>query len=571
MRSSLSVASALLWLAWVVVAPPAGAQETWKLEVSGTYMGRAQSGQGAVTTTSNASGSVELKGDSKGNYSGAGVLSVRTSISYPPQTPIQISPLTGKGSFTVTARRDGKNLVLRIEPGAIPCRGTMTILLPTGRETQPFENSFDPSSLASPGGVIIERRPGATAESNVNVTATGVDARGGARFVLGGGTNVTAEPAPRSEDLSTDHWTLEFELDMVQELHSAQIDTVTTTRGRGSLQFLLPRKDGPAKGQGPFTTEIDSTVTRPMANKGRWNTNGDMVLDGTIKDGVLTFTPRLTMKDSAGGQTFGNVSGRTGYNAGASLSEGAGPVSIRVQDGAETVQNQNLTLPGGMTSKAKMVWRLRGKKTELWRITLDCGWRVARGGTPVRSPKPRSVTDPAAPPFKWTDAAYGLKVRANVVIDVEIEDGKYKRGTGRCALVSQTPYCQPPGIYDIQPAALPGPYPGKVMTPYTTHPSFTVKNGTKYGQQLELDLYSPKFDPIAFWVGYQGVLNEKEAEKQIAFWKESRKASMPRTVSGTEPLTVPFRISVMLQDGWKSTTPGADSGEFEALSVQRIR
>ncbi len=46
---------------------------------------------------------------------------------------------------------------------------------------------------------------------------------------------------------------------------------------------------------------------------------------------------------------------------------------------------------------------------------------------------------------------------------------------------------------------------------------------------------------------------------------------MPRTVSGTEHLPVPYRVSVIPNNGWKSTTPGADSGAFEALSVQRIR
>lgn len=558
-------------------------QEAWTLTVTGTLKGQTKSGYGAANTSDSASGSVTLRRDTNGNYAGTGNLSVRRTIELQPDSGvIRFSPLAGSGGFTVSAHRQGNDLILHIAQGAIVCRGTVTVISPAGTETRPYQDSFDPSSLASPGGVVIERREGATAGSQVNVAATGISVHGASRFSLSGGANLIKDTGPSKGEFSAspDRWTLELEIVMVQEMRSDLADAVTRTTVLGSVQFPLPKGDGPAKGEGAFTMSMDSDVSRPMPVKSHWDANGDLVLDGAITDDVLTFRPILKMKGTSGSQTGpgeGGVSGNTDFSGGLLLSENAEPVSISVEDNAEVVQNQNLPLGQGVTSTAKTTWRLRGKKTERWRVTIDLASRLTNGGAPIAIPRPAAAgkKDPNAPAVKWSESACGLNVQTTVVVDVTIENGKFKQASGTSRFVSLIPYSQPPGVYDVKSAALEVSKPdgSKVTTPYVTDPSFTVKSGVKAGQWLDLDLFMPKFQDMGFWVGFEAVLNEQEAEKKIAYWNDpvsGKKSSMRRNLSDRQFVYIPPRVSVMLVDGWKVTSGDSGSVDSEVLTVHRI-
>jgi hypothetical protein len=557
----------------VTVGRAASAAESWDLAIVGTLSGGGQGAYGAVSTTTNVKGTVTLQVDGKGILVGAGEMSVSMVYSRPPTPGVSISPLAGRGEFTVKGRRDGDNLIFGIERGSIVCNGTMTVKTPAGTQVTPMAIPFDPSVFTSSKRTVIERREGATASQKINVTAGTSHVTGNAGFTLSGGTGVVPDRAlPKGKfPAKENRWTLELECDFTMETHAANVDATTDTSIRGRTEFPLPLGDGEAKGTGSFSVQCSSVMSKPTPTKQSWTADGDLILDGRIEKDVLTFLPRANMNEVAGSGTSPVPFRGTGeFSEGLRVLGPTTPVSIPVDDHAEVVQQ--LAKPGSNITKGRLTWRLLGKKRELWRITLDGRDRVWMGAQPKAIKKPKIVKDPNAPDVKWSDAVYGLKVLWRIIIDVEIEDGRYERGNCTASLVSVVPFSEPSGVYNVKAVsvAIREADGSKHMTPYLRHPAFPVRKGVKTGRELYLDLYYPATDgDLGSWVAYRAVLNEQEAAKKIAFWK-LRKTGMRRDVSDKRFSYFPTDIFVLLVDGWTKAVGDADSIQSESYVVRRI-
>lgn len=387
------------------------------------------------------------------------------------------------------------------------------------------------------------------------------------------GQGVAADEGPKAGELipppNDTLWTLELEVNTSDEYHDANADWKAREVVKGSVQLSLPPGDGPVKQVGVLARQGEHTLAMkglPLAVN-TWTGSGTVSIEGRIKGEVLTFVPTITYQQIS--QTGTNPVSASGHCSG----EGA-PISIPLEDGADVVKD--IPSAGPITTTGKITWRLRGKKTELWQVTIIGNETVYGGGQPqpIKKPKGAPKNDP---PVKWSSAAYGLKVSWSVIIEVEIENKKYKSSSARAALDTIAPYSVPPGVYKCRSATTTffladG---SKRTTPYVHTPTFVPANGVKAGNRLDLDLYFPKnSDVLGCYVAYEGALDAKVAAKTIAFWNDPKgggKLTMPEKVSGKAVIPFPPRISVLLQDGWTKTVGEADSMASEKYTVRRVK
>lgn len=125
-----------------------------------SYQGTGAYGTAGVEIKSEGYSYVTPKKD--GTFSGTGEINVTITFTYPPNPAISLSPLKGRGSIQVKAKKKDQFLNFWFEHGIIPCKGIMTIHYPPpmGTEKKDHVQDFDPHTLA-PGSFEIELKDGA--------------------------------------------------------------------------------------------------------------------------------------------------------------------------------------------------------------------------------------------------------------------------------------------------------------------------------------------------------------------------------------------------------------------------
>jgi len=301
--------------------------ETWKLDFN-TDMGYSHSGPyGTVSMKIKASGQVTLSINSQGVLTGQGSMAVTESA----KGPNFSSNASGKGKVSVTGKRDGPKLIFCFTGKEFPIRGTMS----AAGMSMSHESSFDPT-LPAPVDTSIERKEGATG------TATH-DLGGGkctTRFTLSGGRNVVkvAPVDTKLYPMTTNRWVLEF--DGRWTTYGSSVSMV------GRAEFPIPEKDGPAKGTGPLELRCKGELVK-----------GELILDGWIKDNVLTFVPRGTFKSVSVKAGKGGASSK--YDTGLWVFGEHETISLPLEGDAEKVFPfvHALSKSSGQTA-----WRLKGNK-----------------------------------------------------------------------------------------------------------------------------------------------------------------------------------------------------------------
>lgn len=315
---------------------------------------------------------------------------------------------------------------------------------------------------------------------------------------------------------------------------------------KGEAQITVPEGDGPVTGAGTW----ENHTYTPQVNL---FTRGRLIIRGRVENNILTFTPQFIIQERMIGGQQAPIPNPDPGLYGPSDTE-----SIRVEDGAET---------RSISYGVPWVWRLSGEKKERWRITVD-GWnRLARGGKPQPIPRPKELGKPS--PWTWgtgksaqekySDVLFGLLVHWRMIVDVEIEKGKYKKGTGRASMVSDTPFCQPSGVYHCQ-----------SRRTHVSNSPFTVSSGVKSGQQLNLTLFSRKYlsQAVVLSVSYECQLDKLAAEMTIVGWKGK---NLPNQRRATETVSLPDRISVLLVDNWSRPEGQKGQPHSRFYKVKRLR
>jgi len=542
-------------------------KETWNLTFSSNLKGNRVGPMGSAGVTMEASGSAKIVITDKEILSGKGTMNVVITYEINPANPsIKVTPLRGKGTFEMAGKRDGKNLVVVFKPGAIKCEGTMTVTLPgLYSETSPFDSTFDPASVL-PCDERLDRREGASTQVEVKINTPMDKINGKSTITLSGGKNVkkivetkSTTPKPNPADPNAlskggqpnpkftakkNLWVLEMEFTSTTKAPTGMGGVSTTVmKIKGEAEFPLPLGEGPAKGEGPlsFTTESSGIASMKNTGKGRLILDGTVVRDEKQDKDILTFVPRATLTTSK--VKTGSMSADAGFG-GMDFFNTDESVSLPVEKGSELVQKSAQDLPGGGHYSGEMIWRLKGKKLEVWQITLDGYDTSWKGDHPTKIPKPKGYVMPKAkdltgdsysvPEYKWSSAVGGLESHWRLDIIVEIEEGKYKKGEWEAVLVSVKPYCKPDGIYTVKSLALPVlDQWGKTIgnTPVVEGPKASTEKGQFLSKkELILDIYYPsaggKNVDHGYHVAYKCTLNEAVAEKVIAYYstKNMRKS-----------------------------------------------
>ena len=315
---------------------------------------------------------------------------------------------------------------------------------------------------------------------------------------------------------------------------------------RGEAKVALPEEDGPAQGTGTWENHVPSPM---VFQKGR------LIIRGMVNNHILTFHPQFISQEFYyNGQKLPVPSSDPGLY-GPNDTE-----SIRVEDGAVV----KVIVSGG-----PWIWRIKGEKKERWRITVD-GWeRLVKGNQPKAIPRPKSLGKPSpwtygtgkSASVKYSDVLYGVLVHWRMVIDVEIEKGLYKKGTGKAFVVSDTPYCNPSGVYKCQSQSI------KIA-----NSPFTVRKGVKSGHRLNLTVYYTKYttSPVISFVSYKCQLDKLAAEMTMAYWK-SKKHSFASQVVSKDEFYIPRMISVDLVDNWSKTEGQQGQPNARVYKVKKMR
>ena len=180
------------------------------------------------------------------------------------------------------------------------------------------------------------------------------------------------------------------------------------------IPLQLPKEDGPIEGKGWWRTNSTGYGTGYLTG------GGLVVLKGQLRNGFLIFPwPDYYL--------YGKLQGKPAVP----------PIRLKAVAGSEFVQQTPYK-----ECKGALVYRLE-MPSERWRITVD-GWdRLARGDQPHAIPRPRSLGRPSpwtsepgkSAQVKYDNVSFGLLVHWRMIVDVEIEKGRYKRG-----LTPRTPY-----------------------------------------------------------------------------------------------------------------------------------
>jgi hypothetical protein len=243
--------------------------------------------------------------------------------------------------------------------------------------------------------------------------------------------------------------------------------------------------------------------------------------------------------------------------------------------------------------RGKVTVRIRGKKIEKWRVTVDHWLLMVFGAFKGKS-----------------QTRAGLKVHWRRTIEFEITDDEYKSGSGKNKLVELTSYSEPPGVYETKPVAgstvgtgtdidyerwdqvknakkfnpkFMTPEDAKLKekwekisqqkTPFTFPESYPVP-GTKNGNQVTLEMPTP----CGFVVAYhtEPTVNASATKMKL----------MQETIN-EDRYTVNGNLTVSLQDGWIKTrqfstsfqgnlgwtesSSGSNVGNVETITVVRLK
>ena len=574
----------------VFCAQPA-APETWTLSFSAEYSMLNQNGFG-ITVKSN--GQADIQADKDGKFKGIGKVSAVITSVMPPTPEVSFTPATGQGTFTVTGHRDLGNLVFGFGSNIIPCEGTLTVTTPVGSETSTVDQQYDTAVPAPTETTIIERKEGTTTTVQLGIQSAISGLSGTATFKLTGGSNVVNAPLPIEGTFSKtpNIWTLEHEVDLDTIVDGNGFQGTYKISGRGKVEFPLPDRDGPAKGNGPLSATFNSIWTKPQPHQGTATADGLMTLDGEIRNNTLIFRPRTKLDDVKSQEGPPQVNYGATFGTGVTWVDWVESVSIPVNDGAENKIDLSHSTDVSKTT-GHATWRLRGKKSEKWRVTVD-QWPLMVFGA-----------------FKGkSQTSAGLKVHWRRTIELEIEDDMYKRGTGKNKLLGLTSHSEPPGKYETKPVAgsaigtgtdidyerwdqvknskrfnpqFMTPEDAKLKekwekisrqkTPFTFPESYPVP-GTKKGNQVTLEMPSP----CGFLVAY----HTKPTGNALA----TKAKLMPETVN-EDRYTVNGNLTVPLQDGWTKTrqfstsyqgtlgwsesSGGNNAGNVETITVVRLK
>jgi len=460
-------------------------------------------------------GSAKVSIDDSGKLSGQGTMNISENVA---AGGMNIKA-RGAGPFQVTGRKDGDYIVFRFSGSPITVKGTMMGM--------PYDNSYEPSIFA-PVDTAIERKEGATTHSKSSLSGL----NGTTTYTISGGMGVTKEaPPPKGTFPDKENiWTLEVEGTWTQTVYNG---TATTTVS-GHAEFPLPKEDGPAKGEGPFTM---NTSTSPYAK-------GKLLLDGKIKNDILTFAPRSTFDKSTVKGSGATVQSDFGTGIWAFDTKGK-EISIPVKDGAEVKEEFSQPDSGAM---GYIIWRLKGKKIEKWRIMID-------------DYHPNFLIDTGGGP---RGKLAGLKVHGRRTVDVVIENNKFKSGTGTGKLITVDPYSYPSWAYEIK--SLKKSAPGGRTTPCMIPDKFSVK-GQKSGRRLSITLPEKsgwmvyiwcrvRFDEIkkhGYTISIQDQLYEKGPRGDSDWW------------------SIMGHFNVVLKDGWAHETAPAGAEDRTTLTVKKLK
>ena len=574
----------------VFCAQPA-APETWTLGFTAEYSMLHQNGYGVTVKSS---GQAVIQADKDGKFEGTGNVSAVVTLVMPPTPGVSFSPATGQGMFTVTGHRDLGNVVFGFGSNIIPCKGALTVTTPTGSQTSTLDQQYDTAVPAPTETTIIERKEGTTTTVQLGVQGATSALSGAATFKLTGGSNVVAAPPPIKGIFpkTPNRWTLELQIDLDTIVDGNGFQGTGKYSERGEVEFPLPVGDGPARGEGPLSATFNSKWTKPQPHQGTATAGGLMTLDGEIRNNTLIFRPRTKLGDLKGQQGAPQVNYGINFGTGFAWSDSPEPMSIPVKDGAQKKIDVSHSTDVSKTT-GHVTWRLRGKKIEKWRVTVD-QWPLMVFGA-----------------FKGkSQTRAGLKVHWRRTIDIEIEDDMYQRGTGKNELVGLTSYSEPPGMYETKPVAgstvgtgtdmdyerwdqvknakkfnpkFMTPEDAKLKekwekisqhkTPFTFPESYSVP-GTKNGNQVTLEMPSP----CGFVVAY----HTRPTEKALA----TKEKLMPETLNENR-YTVNGNLTVPLQDGWTKTrlfsmsyqgnlgwsesSGGNNAGNVETITVIKLK
>ena len=452
-------------VAVVLLAGVAPSQaESWAFrfdfKIAGTMAGT------QVDISGGGTGSVTAGED--GRYTGKAELAVTTTptVSVP---GISFTPAKGSGSVEVEAIRKGEHLVISLARKSIAQEGE--IVTAAGRN--PWKTTFETSSIA-PAGLealtTIERRIGATTTSRhsgggLSATIT---------FTLTAGSDIQPpeEPAPARSGNLVGHpllrekvrWELTLESVSTTRFGAGAIQGVTVTKLDAVVPFELAPVDLAVKAEGSLTFRAVTTGFASADMKGE----GVFELDARIEDDHLVFVPRARLTSSSARSAAGSA--RSDHGAGVNFFTTKDEVRLPLRNDAEVAVPTDQEIPGG-THVGACIWRLKGKKVEVWRMIQDekelVGLKNRYGFT-------------------------GVRIRWRHTVDFRLVDGQYDKSIGQAELISTEPVCEPSGdplhpekarsvqLWDV--ALLHMPHNGR-ETPYITPASFVpvrvaVTNGS---------------------------------------------------------------------------------------------
>ena len=512
---------------WLHSATAYSDDETWTLnfeasETSVTPIGKMEQVS---------KGKLHLRLDTTGKLTGSGGVEVKTTI-----TGRLSATLSGKKKIQVKGQRDEQHLIFSFS-GSIPLKGTAK----TGGITIPMDLTVDARGFALKQK--IERREGATAQTSLK--DSGVNARrtyklsngkNVQKINEGGDKGVKQKPAEPLPDLAKDtpEWTLEFTSTGKGTSSDPNTDLTVTVTMRGSLPFSLPWTDAPVKGSGIWKGTWLAKATRPRPFENKYNLSGKLVLDGHRKKGNLVFRPKGDVT-SGQGKNFQNQPGIAW--------DRSAEVQIEIKDGGTSSQSISHK-PGGMPFSGRVTWKLRGKRRELWRITID------------------QYNAHSVSPFTAA-SGFGLKVTARTTVDALLEENRFLRGKGTRSLKTIESYSKPAGVWHSKSIRRKLP---RGTTPFIINQKFQMRSGSVSGTDLILT-WRDGF----YGVAWQSTIDVQAAKR--AFGVEWDRTHRDRKYSlGPHEVTRNFDASVYvpLRDGASIKKGKPSSINYEAITIQRL-
>lgn len=493
----------------------AGQGESWTINFQSEYSVSQSGPQGNVSITIKANGGAAIEADASGNFMGTGKVTINQTINGPNMK----TQTSGQGSFQVKGKRSGNELVFWFISKKIPITGTITA---AGMQ-MPYDDTFDVAIITGSGeeeGPAIKRENGAKTHFTSNVSSFS----GEAVFTLSGGKNIVRETVAKGTfPDNPDIWTLEVQGNWS---YPASYGGESCSIG-GTAEFPLPAGDGPAKGEGPLKLTCD-----------KMNAKGKMVLNGSIKKDTLTFIPRSDFKKANAATSGGRAD--IGFGSGLAVFD-EDSLTMKVKNGAK--HTKQFTQQG---INGKVVWTLKGEKTEKWQAIMD-GWNTFYFGD--------------------DDLAGGVKVLWKITVDFTLKNKHYHNGQGVARITNVTSHSSPPAVYNCN---VPGT--GKKLI---TNKSFNVTGKATSKQAV---LFLPK--DINLVVDYHCVMNIPQAKKALkgvgGMSVEDIIKGAKKNTTETGHTTIPGgqllrSVRINLTDGWKSTYGRSNSLNFTKISVRKLR